>query len=117
MGFLPNLFQLQFDAAVIIILAQLECGPLPPLLNGQIHIENGKATYICDLGFTLIGKEFRICDLSNKWSGSQPFCEGMAHDYCMIACLCGLFNSKSQTSYMKVRACKFSEYNHAISLR
>ena len=73
MGFPPNLHD-----AVAIILAQFECGPLriPPLLNGQIRIENGKATYICDHGFILIGKECRICDLSNNWSGSQPVCEG-----------------------------------------
>ena len=76
MGFPPNL-HLQFDA-VGIILAQFECGPLPPLLNGQILIENGKATYnyvTLDI-IILIGKECRICDLSNNWSGSQPFCEG-----------------------------------------
>ena len=99
MGFPPNL-HLQFDA--VVILAQFECGPLPPLLNGQILIENGKATYICDRGFSLIGKESRFCDLSNNWSGSQPVCEGMAHDYCMIL-ICGLFNSKSvnEASYMK----------------
>ena len=92
MGFPPNL-HFQFDD-VFYILAQLECGPLPPLLNGQILIENGKATYICDSGFVLIGKESRICDLSNNLSGSQPFCEGMAHDYCMIV-ICGLVLSNS----------------------
>ena len=91
MGFSPN-FHLQFDA--VVILALYECGPLPPLLNGQIRIENGEATYMCDLGFSLIGKDCRICDLSNNWLGSQPVCEGMAHDYCMIV-ICALFNSKS----------------------
>ena len=79
---------------LLLFLAQLECGPLPPLLNGQILIESGKATYICDLGFSLIGKEYRICYLSNNWSGSQPVCEGMAHDYCMIV-ICGLVLSSS----------------------
>ena len=91
----------QFDA--VFILAQFECGPLPSLLNGQIRIENGKATYICDRRFLLIGKESRICDLSNNWSGSQPVCEGMAHSYCMIV-ICCLFNnikSVNETSYMK----------------
>ena len=74
-----------------IIIAKFECGPLPPLLNGQIHIENGTATYICDLGFLLNGKECRLCDLSNNWLGSQPVCEGMVYDYCMIV-IWGLFN-------------------------
>ena len=79
MSFPPNNYlHLQFDAVVIKFLVQLECGPLPPLLNGQILIENGKATYICDLGFFLIGKEFTICYLSNNLSGIQPVCEGMA---------------------------------------
>ena len=69
-----------------ITIAKFECGPLP-LLNGKILIENGKATYMCDLGFLLNGKECRTSDLSNNWSGSQPVCEGMAHDYCMIVIL------------------------------
>ena len=77
-----------------IDIAQFECGPLPPLLNGQILIENGKATYICDHGFFLIGNEFRNCEFGNIWSGSQPVCEGMAHDYCMIV-ICGLVLSNS----------------------
>ena len=88
----PSNLHLHFDA--VVILAQFECGPLPPLLNGQILIENGKAIYICDPGFFLIGKEFRICDLSNNWSDRQPVCEGMAHDYCMIV-ICGLVLSNS----------------------
>ena len=66
---------------VIIGIAQFDCGQLPPLLNGQILIENGKATHICELGFLLNGTKYRRCDLSRNWQGSQPICEGMAHNY------------------------------------
>ena len=62
----------------VVGIAQLECGPLPPLLNGQILIENAAATHMCDYGYLLIGREYRICDITSNWQGSQPVCEGMA---------------------------------------
>ena len=69
-----------FFVVVVFGIAQFDCGPLPPPLNGRILIEDGNTSHIilCDLGFLLIGKEYRHCDLSRNWPGSQPICEGMA---------------------------------------
>ena len=62
---------------LLVRIAQYECGPHPPLLNGQILFQNVTATYMCDYGYLLSGREYRICDLSRNWQGSQPVCEGM----------------------------------------
>ena len=62
----------------VVGIAQLECGPHPPLLNGKILFQNATVAYImCDYGFLLIGSEYRICDITRNWPGSQPVCEGM----------------------------------------
>ena len=51
-----------------------------------LKIENGKVTfsgrkngdiaiYQCDLGYTLLGNDFRMCQMDRSWSGSDPTCQ------------------------------------------
>ena len=64
-----------------MIIAQVDCGPLSPPLNGQIFIGNtttdNVATYLCDSGFLLVdGDDSRVCGADGFWSGDEPTCEG-----------------------------------------
>ena len=90
----------------VVGIAQFECGPHPPLLNGQILIENTSATYMCDYGYLLIGREYRICDITRNWQGSQPVCKGMA------AYIYYTVGSLYYASVLFMRLCDFSLQTH-----
>lgn len=57
----------------------MDCGPLPELKFGSIHLSEERtsysvvATYSCHENYTLIGNENRTC-LQDGWSGKQPEC-------------------------------------------
>ena len=73
------------DILFPFIIALVDCGPLPPPLNGQIFIGNtttgNVATYLCDSGFFVVdGDDSRVCGADGFWSGDQPICEG-TYDY------------------------------------
>ena len=50
------------------------CSDLPNPANGIVEIEGGViASYLCDVGFTLIGPYERYCD-EGVWAGVDPEC-------------------------------------------
>ena len=58
----------------------IDCGKVPGLANGEIHVIDGRTTYgarvryKCKQDYTLVsGNDERVCD-ENGWSGSQPEC-------------------------------------------
>ena len=67
----------------IFLIAQtvIDCGPLPPPLDGQIVLGNttagNVAVYLCDSEFVIHGDESRVCGADGFWSGGEPTCEGM----------------------------------------
>lgn len=54
----------------------VECPSLDNPENGEVHVtENGvTALYICDSGFTLIGKPKADC-IAGNWSSEPPLCK------------------------------------------
>lgn len=60
-------------------LTDVDCGPLPELKFGSIHLSEDRtsygvvATYSCHENYTLIGNENRTC-LQDGWNGKQPEC-------------------------------------------
>ena len=74
-------------------IAQVDCGPLLPPLNGQIIIGNTTtgniATYLCDSGFIISdGNETRMCGFDGLWSDEEPTCVGMCMYYVKFWKLC-----------------------------
>ncbi len=70
---LYNCFSIFLDKKVI------DCGPLPDIKNGKVEIvpdtkKASIATYFCDEGFLLYGKQQRVCSYGGKWSGRAPKC-------------------------------------------
>ena len=57
----------------------VRCGGLSNPSNGQVSITNntpgGTATYTCNSGYNLVGREIRICQNDGEWSGEAPICE------------------------------------------
>ena len=73
-----------------IFLLDHMCPAPPPLANGQIIFSNDTispfefgtvATYVCDIGFSLLGAATRTCDgdgssPNGMWTGNDPSCNG-----------------------------------------
>ncbi|XP_064649036.1 sushi, von Willebrand factor type A, EGF and pentraxin domain-containing protein 1-like isoform X2 [Lineus longissimus] len=41
---------------------------------GNIFIFPKRVTYFCDIGYKIIGKQYRICQANGKWTGATPRC-------------------------------------------
>lgn len=56
------------------------CEDLSDPANGNVRVTSTRigavATYSCNSGFTLIGKENRVCRPNGEWSGTAPTCTG-----------------------------------------
>ena len=59
----------------------VDCGNVPGLLNGAVHVKDGRTTwsarveYTCNQDYSLIsGDQGRVCE-EQGWSGSAPTCE------------------------------------------
>ena len=56
----------------------LSCPPLPDIKNGQLIVAGNSpgtvAHYVCDKGFTLVGDNYRTCQISGEWTSMDPFC-------------------------------------------
>ncbi|XP_052786198.1 sushi, von Willebrand factor type A, EGF and pentraxin domain-containing protein 1-like [Mya arenaria] len=58
----------------------VDCGPVTAPVNGSVVINGGTtfhqvANYSCELGFTLIGTDLRVCLENGTWNESEPGCE------------------------------------------
>lgn len=66
-------------AIIILHMLDVDCGPLPVLENGEVHLSEARtsfgvvATYTCHDNYTLSGVQNRTCGLSG-WLGKQPEC-------------------------------------------
>ena len=63
----------------IAIITEIDCGPPPPLSNGNISFTNGTkyesiATYMCNSEHELLGVSQRKCGLDGMWTGIEPSC-------------------------------------------
>ena len=62
------------------VLVVFTCSSLDDPANGQVvttGFEVGDtATYICNEGYSLQGREMRECQSNGVWSGRAPFCVG-----------------------------------------
>lgn len=56
-----------------------ECDELPNPEHGVVQMTgrlfNDKATYSCEIGYQLIGRDHRTCHATGSWSGVEPFCK------------------------------------------
>ncbi|XP_050520065.1 sushi, von Willebrand factor type A, EGF and pentraxin domain-containing protein 1 isoform X2 [Daktulosphaira vitifoliae] len=56
-----------------------ECDELPNPEHGVVimtgRLFSDKATYSCEIGYQLIGRDHRTCHASGTWSGSDPYCK------------------------------------------
>ena len=56
----------------------IRCGQLNSPSNGQVAIiddaPGGTAVYSCNSGYTLVGRDTRICQDDGSWSGIPPIC-------------------------------------------
>ena len=68
----------QFHLAFFNIILGLQCPRLSDPRNGNVTYAYGyageTAVYNCYHGYKLIGMSSRVCEESEKWSGSQPQC-------------------------------------------
>ena len=60
----------------------MDCGDPPPPGNGQVDHNAGTtfrqtATYSCNTGYILVGRNTRTCQATGLWSGGAPTCERM----------------------------------------
>lgn len=68
----------------------VDCGALDPPLDGSVELTGtgvgDKAYYSCNTGFTLEGKERRVCQENGEWSDTAPSCAGENHSKatCML---------------------------------
>ncbi|KAL4228764.1 hypothetical protein ACF0H5_011806 [Mactra antiquata] len=58
---------------------EIDCDELPKPLNGQVNTDLGTgyldvASYTCDEGYVLSGRNIRSCELDALWDGSEPVC-------------------------------------------
>ena len=59
----------------------MDCGNPGEIANGRVDVSNGtklgaRANYECDTGYTLNGKEYRVCGFDGDWKGRIPACAG-----------------------------------------
>ena len=59
----------------------VNCSTLSNPANGQVSHTAGTsfgqtATYSCDTGYNLVGDSIRTCQANERWSGSEPICQG-----------------------------------------
>ncbi|XP_022181036.1 sushi, von Willebrand factor type A, EGF and pentraxin domain-containing protein 1 isoform X2 [Myzus persicae] len=56
-----------------------ECDELPNPEHGVVQMTgrlfSDKATYSCEIGYQLIGRDHRTCHATGAWSGVEPFCK------------------------------------------
>ena len=59
----------------------LQCPPLSNPRNGFVSYSDGYAgdiaVYTCTSGYMLVGITTRVCQVTERWTGSQPDCSGM----------------------------------------
>lgn len=60
-------------------LLERECDELPNPEHGVVQMTgrlfSDKATYSCEIGYQLIGRDHRTCRATGSWSGVEPFCK------------------------------------------
>ena len=60
--------------------AVIDCGRLENITNGYVEhagtVFGSTATYVCSVGFVLVGKGIRMCLENGLWSGHEPVCQG-----------------------------------------
>ncbi|XP_064624477.1 CUB and sushi domain-containing protein 3-like [Lineus longissimus] len=59
---------------------EIRCGPLEPPAHGKVSLSdqdkwNSQATYVCTVGYRMVGKTERLCLATWKWSGTTPSCQ------------------------------------------
>ena len=61
-------------------MAEIDCGAPPVLNNGTVvaasTLVGGVVTYICDVGFSLVGDALLTCSITGLWEGTTPSCQG-----------------------------------------
>ena len=43
--------------------------------EGNTFIFPNRVTYVCAEGYTLIGRNYRVCQANGEWSGNTPTCK------------------------------------------
>ena len=76
----------------MLLLIELNCGPLSDPLNGQVDVSSTSvgslATYQCNIGYILVGVTQRICRPNGQWSNSEPICASKHLKNMKITCKC-----------------------------
>ena len=66
--------------AIICCRLDVDCGPLPHLLNGKVHVitttYKSRVNFTCDKGYYLAGASSAICLGNGAWSKEMPECIG-----------------------------------------
>ena len=61
----------------------VDCGDLPPLLNGVVHVINttyqSRVNFTCENGYDLVGTLFAVCLANGTWSEEMPQCISKIH--------------------------------------
>ena len=81
-----------FTVAFVVSLVFLTSSPVPPPLCPHLELENGHisldavteggvASFVCQEGFILEGKETLTCEQSGNWSGDVPKCISESYSF------------------------------------
>lgn len=66
-------------AIITLLYVAVDCGDLRDPKYGQVDVSTtifgSIATYSCDKGFQLIGKNARQCLINGEWSNEAPVCQ------------------------------------------
>ncbi len=66
-------------------LKDVNCGPLQPILKGQLNYINesthldSQVIYTCSRNYRMTGEPTRVCQRNGEWSGEPPRCEGLCN--------------------------------------
>lgn len=70
---------IRFDVSFYLFFSERECDELPNPEHGLVKMSgkqfNEKATYTCEIGYQLIGRDHRTCRATGIWSGVEPYCK------------------------------------------
>ena len=68
---------------MFVVQLEVDCGGLPPLLNGIVHAINttyqSRVDFTCEPGYNLVGASSAVCLANGTWTEKMPQCISKMH--------------------------------------
>jgi CUB/sushi domain-containing protein len=90
--------------------AIVNCGGIPPLINGKVHVINttygSRVNFTCQDGYNLTGASSAVCLANNTWSNQMPRCTSLCGSWNIYDGSCYQFYSISISWYIAIHLCQ-----------